>query len=364
MLEHGGRLREASQRYAIPLADWVDLSTGIAPWPYPPPPLAAELWQRLPEDDDGLREAAAGYYGVTNDGINEGIVDAARILPLAGSQAAIQTLPGLRAAGTVALPTPTYGEYAPAWRAAGHRVIECEFDSLAGQDADVVLLANPNNPDARRLDRAVLLALAARLARRGGWLIVDEAFADADTGAAASLAAVAGSAAAPNVIVLRSLGKFFGLAGARVGFCIAAPALLERLRDRLGPWPLANPSRHVARQCLRDTAWQAAQRERLRQAMTRLCALLTEHGLPPSATTALFAYVPCHASSHVSSVTAADVQDHLARRGILVRRFAAPAALRFGLPGDEAAWARLRAALRELPRQPSRDWQSFSTVSG
>jgi cobalamin biosynthetic protein CobC len=354
VLEHGGRLREASRRYAIPLADWVDLSTGIAPWPYPLPPLAAELWQRLPEDDDGLREAAAGYYGVT---------DVARILPLAGSQAAIQALPRLRATSTVstvALPTPTYGEYAPAWRAAGHRVIECAFDSLAGPDADVVLLANPNNPDARRLDRAVLLALAARLARRDGWLIVDEAFADADATDAASLAAVAGSAVAPNVIVLRSLGKFFGLAGARVGFGIAAPALLDRLRDLLGPWPLANPSRHVAKHCLRDAPWQAAQRERLRQALARLCALLTEHGLPPSATTALFAYVPCH----VSSAMAANVHDHLARRGILVRRFAAPAALRFGLPGDEAAWARLRAALRELPRQPSRGWQSFSTVSG
>lgn len=356
MLEHGGRLREASRRHAIPLADWVDLSTGIAPWPYPLPPLAAELWQRLPEDDDGLREAAAGYYGVTNDGVtDDGVSDVARILPLAGSQAAIQALPRLRAAGTVAMPMPTYGEYAPAWRAAGHRVIECAFASLVAQDADVVLLANPNNPDARRLDRAALLALAARLARRGGWLIVDEAFADADVAdATISLAAVAGGAAAPNVIVLRSLGKFFGLAGARVGFCIAAPALLDRLRDLLGPWPLANPSRHVARQCLCDAPWQAAQRERLRQALARLCALLTEHGLPPSATTALFAYVPCHASSHVSCATAASVQEHLARRGILVRHFAAPAALRFGLPGDEAAWTRLGAALRELPREPSR----------
>jgi cobalamin biosynthetic protein CobC len=88
--------------------------------------------------------------------------------------------------------------------------------------------------------------------------------------------------------------------------------------------------------------------------------LLSEHGLPPSATTALFAYVP----SHASGATAASVQAHLARRGILVRHFAAPAALRFGLPGDEAAWARLRAALRELPAEPSRVSRPFSIVSG
>jgi hypothetical protein len=51
MLEHGGRLRAAAQRYGIALADWVDLSTGINPQPYPVPPLAPEVWQRLPEPE-------------------------------------------------------------------------------------------------------------------------------------------------------------------------------------------------------------------------------------------------------------------------------------------------------------------------
>jgi hypothetical protein len=106
MLEHGGRLRQAAQRYGIPLADWVDLSTGINPQAYPVPPLAPEVWQRLPETDDGLEAAAAAYYGSTH------------LLPVAGSQAAIQALPACFASGRVITLAPTYAEHPHAWR--GH----------------------------------------------------------------------------------------------------------------------------------------------------------------------------------------------------------------------------------------------------
>jgi L-threonine-O-3-phosphate decarboxylase len=326
MLEHGGRLLAASRHYAIPPDGWLDLSTGIAPWPYPAPAIPASAWQRLPEDDDGLREAACAYYAAAH---------VTHILPLAGSQAAILALPRLRVPGTVAVLAPTYGEYAPAWRAAGHRVAECMADELLRQAADVIMLANPNNPDGMRFACDELLAAAQGLAKRGGWLIVDEAFADVD--AVDSLAAVAGTAQAENVIVLRSLGKFFGLAGARVGFCIAAPALLARLKEMLGPWPIAHPSRCIAKVGLGDTAWQVAQNGKLRTARARLAQLLTAHGLPPAADTALFAYVPCAA--------AAALHEFLAWRGILVRCFAEPAALRFGLPATENDWMRLACAL-------------------
>jgi len=329
MLEHGGRLVAASRHYGIPLADWLDLSTGIAPWPYPVPEIPAAIWRRLPEEDDGLVEAARACYG------------AAHVLPLNGSQAAILALPHLRAAGTVAIASPTYGEYAPAWRAAGHRVVECEADDVLQlrlqHDAEVLLLANPNNPDGRRYVREELLAMSQRLMQRGGWLIVDEAFADAEN--AHSVAHLAGTEVAGNLVVLRSLGKFFGLAGARVGFCIAAPEILVRLQETLGPWPLAHPARFVAKVGLGDTAWQSAQREKCRAGSARLAALLTAHGLAPGGGTALFQYVPC-AEAHA-------VQDFLARRAILVRALTAPPALRFGLPGTEDEWARLGQALLE-----------------
>ena len=168
MLEHGGRLREAARRYDIPLADWLDLSTGIAPWPFPLPAIPEQAWTRLPESDDGLEAAACLYYG------------AERVLPLAGSQAAIQALPRLRRGGRVGVLSPCYAEHAHAWRQAGHLVreigeaeVEPYLDSL-----DVLLVVNPNNPTGRVFEPAELLAWHARLQRRGGWLLVDEAFMD------------------------------------------------------------------------------------------------------------------------------------------------------------------------------------------
>ncbi|MGE5467971.1 MAG: threonine-phosphate decarboxylase CobD [Ignavibacteria bacterium] len=326
MLEHGGRLRAAAKRWGIPLADWLDLSTGIAPWGYPVPATSARAWRCLPEDGDGLEQAAAAYYG------------ASRLLVLPGSQAAIMALPRLRAHGTAAILAPSYGEYAAAWQAAGHALRPFapeELDSVAA-GGDVVMLANPNNPTGARFAHERLLEAARVLHRRGGMLVVDEAFADAE--GAPSLAPLAGGPAAPNVVVLRSLGKFFGLAGARVGFAFAAADLLDRLREAVGPWAVAHPAREAAQAALADTAWQALQRERLHAASARLERMLMDAGLDASSGTALFRYVV--------TPRAAIVAEELARQGILVRRFEAPPALRFGLPGDESEWKRLAEALR------------------
>ncbi|MCF8198414.1 MAG: aminotransferase class I/II-fold pyridoxal phosphate-dependent enzyme, partial [Sulfuritalea sp.] len=218
MLEHGGRLMAAAARYGIPLEDWTDLSTGISPYVYPVPPIAPSVWQRLPEDEDGLAEIACRYHG------------AKAVLPLPGSQAAIQLLPRLRPCGAIAVLEPSYGEYAAAWQAAGHELRRCSMAELpaTARDADAVVLGNPNNPTGERFSRPQLLDMARQMETRGGWLVVDEAFADAEP-AETSLADVAGTDVARNVIVLRSLGKFFGLAGARVGFAIAAVPILDSL---------------------------------------------------------------------------------------------------------------------------------------
>lgn len=331
MLEHGGKLTAASQQFGIPLSDWIDLSTGIAPWPYPIPAIPAEVWQRLPEEDDGLLEAAQQYYG------------ASHLMPLNGSQAAILVLPRVFSPRKVAVLTPTYSEYAPAWHAAGHEVSHYSADDILNSVADIILLANPNNPDGKRFTQQDLLAASERLWIDRRWLIIDEAFADVDD--EQTLVHLAGTPDAPNLIVLRSMGKFFGLAGARVGFCAARPDMLARLARQLGPWSLANPARFVAKVGLGDTAWQINQRAYLRQASTRLAELLGCYGLAPGGSTVLFQYVPCHKGAG----QAATFYDHFAQRGILVRRFTQPAALRFGLPDTEAAWARLEAALCSLP---------------
>ncbi|HEX5392373.1 MAG TPA: threonine-phosphate decarboxylase CobD [Rhodocyclaceae bacterium] len=328
MIEHGGKLRTASERWGIPLGDWLDLSTGIAPWSYPVPPIPAECWQRLPEEDDGLEAAACAYYGVSH------------LLPLPGSQAAIQALPRLRCkrhgAGIAAVLNPAYGEYAPAWKAAGHELRPFAADALmqAADSADVVMLANPNNPDGRRFSADDLLEAARRLHLREGWLIVDEAFGDGET--SPCLAPFAGTKAAPNLLVLRSVGKFFGLAGARVGFCVATESLLADLHELIGPWAVPHPARFAVQAALADTAWQAAQRLRLQEAGTRLASLLKQRGWGEPAGTGLF--------QTIFTPDAESIYEYFAQQGILLRHFPQWSALRFGLPADEAGWARLARA--------------------
>lgn len=322
MLEHGGKLLAAAARYSIEAADWLDLSTGINPAGWPVPAVPPEVWQRLPEQEDGLVDAAAAYYG------------SAAVLPVAGSQAAIQALPRLRAASRVGVPHPAYAEHACAWRVAGHAV--AAWDAAMGVDAlDVLVLVHPNNPAGQTYSRADLLDWHARMAARGGWLVVDEAFIDATP--TESLADVGPR---PGLIILRSLGKFFGLAGARVGFVLAEPTLLAALNKLLGPWAVSAPSRWVARAALADTAWQQAARAALPAAGARLAALLRDHGLAPSGGTALFQWV--------RTADAAAWHEQLARQGILTRPFADPPSLRFGLPRHEADWARLAAALASV----------------
>jgi len=325
MLEHGGRLLRAAHRLGIPAGEWLDLSTGVSPWPWPVPPLPASAWHRLPEDEDGLLEAAQAYYGTGG------------LLPVAGSQAAIQALPLLRAPGKAGIIAPGYNEHAHAWRRGGHQVT-CAPATQLLEDVDrydVLVLIHPNNPGGDCFDTTTLLELHARLARRGGWLVMDEAFIDATP--QDSLCAHAGR---EGLVVLRSIGKFFGMAGARAGFVCADAPVREALRERLGPWTLSGPTRWAVRQALADPAWQAAARVRLHEASAQLAAVLAAHGLAPSGGSAFFQW--CRHPE------AAALHEALARRAILTRLFDMPVSLRFGLPPDAAGLARLDAALRGI----------------
>ena len=322
MLEHGGRLRRAAQQYGIPESEWLDLSTGINPNGWPVPPIPPQAWQRLPQDDDELNAAAQGYYGTSE------------LLAVAGSQAAIQALPALRPRARVVLAAHAYAEHAQAWRRDGHEVVAVPEDELLSQgaSADVVVTINPNNPTGKLFTREELLQLHAQIAARGGWLVVDEAFMDATPESS-----LAGLCPRPGLIVLRSLGKFFGLAGARVGFVLVEQALLQKLNELLGPWTIAAPSRHAATLALLDTEWQIKTRAALPLAGQRLAQLLSAHGLEPSGGCALFQWV--------KRDDARQLHERLAQCGILTRLFENPASLRFGLPGDESQWSRLAEAM-------------------
>lgn len=324
MLDHGGRLREAAARYDIPLNDWLDLSTGINPHGWPVPPLPPAVWQRLPEAGDGLEAAAEAYYGNANS------------LPVAGSQAAIQWLPALLPRAAVACIAPIYSEHPHAWQRAGHKVRFLQNATLPRAltaATPYVLLCNPNNPTADGHPRELAVDAADKLKKRGGWLIVDEAFMDVTP--EQSLTPLAGTSDAPNLIVFRSLGKFFGLAGIRVGFLFAAADIRERMADAMGPWTLSGPARAAATLALSDRHWQDAMRQRLLAESQRLHALLEPLGSVKS--TGLFATLH---SAHSDAL-----HEHLAQSAILTRRFDQQPLLRFGLPADESGWQRLSAAL-------------------
>ena len=321
MLEHGGRLRKAALDYGIAEADWLDLSSGLAPWPFPIPEIPLRAWARLPETDDGLEQAACDYYGAN------------QVLPVAGSQMAIQLLPRLRRAGKVGVLSPCYAEHAEAWRRNGYIVREVQEQEVEFylDNLDVLVVVNPNNPTGLSLTPARLLDWHARLAQRGGWLVVDEAF--MDNTPQLSLAAHAHQV---GLIVLRSFGKFFGLAGVRLGFVLAERKLLRLLAEQVGPWVVSGPTRVLGQACLQDTENHKRQRIRSDEASERLATLLEHYGFKPQGGCALFQWL--------ITDQAQTLYEFMARRGILLRLFTHNSSLRFGLPADAAEEARLEQA--------------------
>jgi cobalamin biosynthetic protein CobC len=325
MVPHGGDLAAAEARWGRPAEGWLDLSTGINPTPYPIPAIDPAAWHRLPQHDRlrQLLETARSCYSAPAD---------ASIVAAPGTQILIQLLPRLRPGARVAILGPTYGEHAACWAAEGAAVATVGSLEEAAT-AEVVVLVNPNNPDGRVVDSERLLALANDLAARGGLLVVDEAFAEV-----APRASVAAEAGRPGLLILRSFGKFFGLAGIRLGFALGAAAEIDRLGRWLGPWAVPGPAVEIGVAALSDRGWQDDTRAHLSAAAARLNNLLAGHGFADRGGTDLFRLV--------EHPEAARLWDCLGRAGILVRPFPdRPTLLRFGLPGDEAGFARLAAAL-------------------
>ena len=316
--DHGGNLDEARAQYGGEA--WIDLSTGINRSPYPVPDFPAEAWTCLPgaKAQRDLVAAAAAAYGVP----------AECVLPLAGAQAAIQLYPRLRAAGDARVIAPTYNEHAASLVAHGWTLQNADgIRALAG--ADLAVVVNPNNPDGRSWTPESLEGVAKRV----GLLVVDESFADPHP----ELSAV--PVLSERMLILRSFGKFFGLAGARLGFVLGDPSVIEPLRQLAGPWSVSGPALDLGTRALRDTAWRRATAERLATDAERLDAIAARAGWPLVGGTALF--------RTYATPDAERAQDHLARRAIWSRRFPfSKTWLRLGLPhGGE--WARVETAITE-----------------
>lgn len=342
-LTHGGDLAAATAEFGVPDAAWIDLSTGISPWHWPVLPVPDEVWRRLPPPTDELLPRAARYYRCPTEAL----------LAVPGSQHAIGMLPGMFEQTTVALPRWGYREHDRAWRADGHTVLT--YDNLAelhqlisAQSVRHAVAINPNNPTAELLRPRALVAIADRLAERRGWLIVDEAFADAHP--ACSVIALAH----PAMVILRSLGKFFGLAGIRLGFIAAPPALLAHCAARLEPWAVSHPARWVGAQALSDRRWQQEQRLRLSTMARFWLATLT--AIFPDLNwrrTALFA------TARTSPDRAEAIRRTAGRRGVLIRVYDAgpgrdptdhpTSVIRLGLPHPDGL-ASIVESMLDWPR--------------
>jgi cobalamin biosynthesis protein CobC len=328
-IQHGGGLAAASALYGGRIEDWLDLSTGINPCPPPLPGISPRAWHRLPdlERERAARLAARHYYR-SGDRLP---------LPVPGTQSVIQLLPRLvRPGARVAILSPTYGEYARAFQQAGLAV-----DLIADLNAvtpahGLVVVVNPNNPDARAFAPERLTLLAEEIGRTGGLLVIDEAF--GDTHPQLSMAGAAG----PSVIIFRSFGKFFGLAGIRLGFVIAEEGIAGRFADWLGPWAVSGPALEIAAQMLSSDV------EQIRAGIVERCqalhVVLRDVGLVIRGDAGLLTLV--------EDQRAGDLHTHLCRHHILTRKFDyRPDWLRFGLSPDEDGDRRLAEAL-QMWRKP------------
>ncbi|MBY3274914.1 threonine-phosphate decarboxylase [Rhizobium laguerreae] len=348
---HGGGITAAAATFGGRPDDWLDLSTGINPCPVALPDIPARAWHRLPDRHlvDEARRAARDHYG------------SGEILPLPvpGTQSVIQLLPHLVEAGRlvgvtdnrvavtdnkvavtdnkVAVVSPTYGEYARAFASAGFAVDAIDDIAAIGAGHRLAVVVNPNNPDGLIWPTETLIALHDKMKSANGFLVVDEAFGDTDP--ALSLAFRAPRL--PNLIIFRSFGKFFGLAGLRLGFAIARDDILERFEDWLGPWAVSGPALSIAGSLLRSDV--SPIRGRIDERNAGLHVVLKGSGLQISGGTALFTLV--------ADPRAGDIYTHLCRHHILVRKFDyAPDWLRFGLTPDPAADRRLGEALQRFER--------------
>lgn len=313
--DHGGGVDAAAARWGGPRASWIDLSTGINPLPYPVPALPAQAWAALPDQaaQTALVTAARQFWQVPAD---------AAVLAAPGCSALIARIPALAPAARVSIAGPTYNEHGRAFAAAGWQAVSGPAKVAGAAAIEAAVIVHPNNPDGRFFD-----------APQAALTVIDESFCDV-----APEASLISHATRPGVIVLKSFGKFWGLAGLRLGFAIGDPALIGPLAQMMGPWPVSGPALHIGTQALNDTAWAAATRSRLASDAARLDALMAGAGVSLVGGTTLFRLY--------DTEDAAQWQDRLARHQIWTRIFPySQRWLRLGLPGPQADWARLTAAL-------------------
>lgn len=319
MRDHGGNLDAAIAEFGGTSADWLDLSTGINPLPYPLPQLSNSAWSDLPTKSAQRRLLRAAQSAFRSSWA---------CLPTAGAQAGIQMLPRVLKTGSARVLTPTYNEHAANLVAAGWDVTSVDtLQDLAG--ADLAVVVNPNNPTGDLYAADALRALSQSV----GHLLIDESFCDPHPEAS-----VLRADQPPNLTVLRSFGKFYGLAGVRLGFVFGPSQIVAKLNELSGPWPVSGPAIEIGCTALADRAWQSATIARLVRDTARMDDLARTAGWRVAGGTTLFRLYEVD--------DAAKTQNQLARHRIWSRIFPySDRWIRLGLPNGEDRWDQLAAAL-------------------
>jgi cobalamin biosynthetic protein CobC len=268
-LLHGGQLQQVAKQFNIPPSDWIDVSTGIAPISYPIPDIPLSVWQQLPQQNPELIAAAQQYY------------QCSQLMITNGSQAIIKALPSLYRQSNVNsqnvyLPERGYKEHAQAWKNA-HYNLHFYQDNLPELSDilpnSVLVIINPNNPTGIFYNAQTINKYQQQLAHLNGLLVIDEAFIDVMSDTTLENQSYGSQAANQkenqrendHCLVLRSFGKFFGLAGIRIGFLVASSSWCQAFKELLGPWQVNGPAQLIAQHALQDTSWQTTQRGTLKR---------------------------------------------------------------------------------------------------
>jgi threonine-phosphate decarboxylase len=300
---HGGDVAAIARRYGVDPAALVDFSSNADPYGTPARVVSAlyalaqskdELSQYPEPTAQALREAAGERHGI----------DPASVVVANGATALLDAVVRTTAPGATVVPVPAFSEYRRAVESAGSRFVpyplNASFDwddaellqRIADEKATLLILANPHNPSGLLVPAVRLRMLAEDCARLGTFVIVDEAF--IDYAEKESLA----RSVPENVIVIRSLTKFFGMPGIRIGYAVASAPLAEAIASRLPSWPvgavdLAAGVAALSRPDLTERSIQTNKRERV-----RLTRALRRAGITVFAAAANFLLLelPCHES--------------------------------------------------------------------
>ena len=319
-IHHGGDIDLAIKKYGGEREDWIDLSTGINGTSYPWQQSIKFELRNLPSNKllVNLERAASAAYKVAEN---------TETAAVSGAQQIISLLPiCLKSYNSVAILGPTYNEYEKAFKSSGIKAqTVSEVSKLSS--SDIAIIVNPNNPTGKVIAEEILDDLSKKVRI----LIIDESFKTFSSRRIQKF---------ENVIQINSLGKFFGLAGVRLGFVSGPSDFIKSVRRMLGPWPISSIAAEIGTIALNDNTWISEMEKILLEGSNVLHKACSTKNWKLVGKTNLF-----HTYATSSSL---EVEKQFAAHYIWIRTFDySETWVRLGIPTSKYEWTRVRQALNE-----------------